>query len=613
MSYLGALRLHFAGQFQAAVSTVNNDARHFDNATFRPEFQQRPGGSWNPHGSADWRLIGCSVSSAWHGDGRPAAAGDPVTSCLVADSDRAAPAKLVDLDPQQQLVSEVWGLEIRICDAGGATLLRGTYEPAGFMDIWNRAESGAGDIPGGAMYQSVLTQLEWGDVEQSPLLDELRAAAVDGLLSVKFNVDSYNPDFRKPDFTLGRIAGTIGPASAGEPRHFVAGRQLMARAASPGGFFLPAGKINFCVASVDEAAGKVHLDLGNALPSTTSGGPPADIGTLSLVCLAPQSLALGDVSYLEDGWYERTAGVVTLPSDRALTAEELETIAANPLALSVAGPDGSAAPAVAEPPGGLYVRADRFVFRLDAGETASVRLFATRYGRPYAGASIRAFFDRGQLQGGPGTPPVATPRDGINFPAAVVTDDDGIATLPIEGKELSSPRGYIDGQVYGVRPVLEDTLDPAADYPFNQWDFVSVLLWDRFPAADPPTWADLQPVFQQYANLYPVMGAILDMGDYESVCAHRELLLLAFGLDPANSNSMPVTRDLSGAKRAAILSWLRHPGPDGKPLRGEPAPAPAVRPEAPALAADVSPEAIELQHGKAAAVSRRLVLSSDEG
>ena len=36
MSYLGALRLHFAGQFQAAVSTVNNDPTHFDNATFQP-------------------------------------------------------------------------------------------------------------------------------------------------------------------------------------------------------------------------------------------------------------------------------------------------------------------------------------------------------------------------------------------------------------------------------------------------------------------------------------------------------------------------------------------------------------------------------------------------
>ena len=37
MSYMNPLRLHFAGQFQANVSTVNNDPGHFYNAVFRPE------------------------------------------------------------------------------------------------------------------------------------------------------------------------------------------------------------------------------------------------------------------------------------------------------------------------------------------------------------------------------------------------------------------------------------------------------------------------------------------------------------------------------------------------------------------------------------------------
>jgi hypothetical protein len=603
MSYLGALRLHFAGQFQAAVSTVNNDPTHFDNASFKPEYQQRPGGWWNPRGDADWRLIGCAVTAAWHADGAPAAAADPVTSCRVADSDRAAPAKLVDLDAQQQLVSEVWGLELRICDPAGTTLLRGSYEPAAFADIWDRSEGGGGDIGAGAMYQSVLSELEWGDVEASPLLAELRGAAVDGLLSVKFNVDSFNMSFRSPDFALGRVVGTIGPARAGEPHHFVAGRQLMAHAGSGGGFFAPAGKINFCVAAIDEPAGKVHLDLGNALPSARSGGPPADIGALALVCLGPQQVTLGEVPYLEDGWYERTAGVVTLPADRALTAAELQTLAANPLALVVAG---AATPAIAEPPGGVHVRADRYVFRLDPGATAPVRLFATRFGRPYAGATIHALFDPGQLQGGGGTPDVATPADAIAFPATVVADGDGVAALPIKASSPGNPRGYIDGQVYGVRPALAETLDPAVAYPFNQWDFVSLLVWDAFTVDDPPTWADLAPIFQQYANLYPVMDRFLDMADYESVCAHRDLLLLAFGLDPADSNSMPVTRDLSIAKRLAILQWLGSPGPDGKPLLGEPVPAPPARARVQPLAAPTDVD--RPQGGKATAASRRLVL-----
>ena len=67
MSYLNPLRLHFCGSFQAAVSTVNDDPAHFNNATFQPQYQQRQEGQnangwWNPRGDANWRMIGCNIS-----------------------------------------------------------------------------------------------------------------------------------------------------------------------------------------------------------------------------------------------------------------------------------------------------------------------------------------------------------------------------------------------------------------------------------------------------------------------------------------------------------------------------------------------------------------------
>src|SRR5437763_7106458 len=141
MSYLNPLRLHFSGQFQASVSTVNNDPVHYDNAHFLPNYQDRSSGpdpsQWNgwfnPRGDAAWRLLGCSVTAAWIGPGTPAAAADPIRTALVMDSDRSAPAKLVDLDPEQQLVSTIFGLEVRIVTADGATtLLQGRFEPAAF-------------------------------------------------------------------------------------------------------------------------------------------------------------------------------------------------------------------------------------------------------------------------------------------------------------------------------------------------------------------------------------------------------------------------------------------------------------------------------------------------
>jgi hypothetical protein len=629
MSYLNPLRLHFAGRFQASVSTVNNDPVHYDNAQFKPEYQELQtrgalNGWWNPRGDANWRLIGCQVTAAHMPDGSAAAQDDPIMSYLVADSDRQVAAKLVDMDPEQQLVSTIWGMEVRIATAAGETLLRGRYVPAAFMDIWDRAASGGGDVGAGAMYQSVLTDLEWGDLSASRFLQELRAAASDGLLSIKFNTDGYNMTFTSPEFTRGRIVGTIGPATAAEPQHFVLGRHLMTTGLPSGNFFAPAGKINFCVATVNEQLGKIYLDLGNALPTTKPGGTPAKLGSLAVVCEAQPMTAGGFVERLKIGeipqalytnpqWYADTAGVVELPADRTLTSAELKMIANNPLMILL--PDASAHPtiAISEPPTGGYVRADQYVFRLSPGEQANVKLYATQYGQPYADAGVIVFFDPNQLQ--PGSPlgpapVVGTPTEALAFPSRVITDANGMATLPLTAADPGNPRGYIDGQMYGVRPVLEDTIFiPGGSYPFNQWEFISVLVWTEFQPDEPPTWyGSMEPIFTQYANLYPVMDRFLNMADYDSVCEHQRLLLLAFGLDADDPNTMPVTRDLSTAKRKAILRWLSMPGPDGKPLKGTP-PTNMLRAPAPTAphAEQAAPHEIP-QGGKAAAASRRLGL-----
>ncbi len=619
MSYLNPLRLHFAGRFQAAPSTVNNDPTHYDNANFKPEYQQmgtatQPNGWWNPRGDADWRLIECRVTAAWHADGSPAGTNDLILRGLIADSDRRVAAKLVDLDSQQQLVSAIWGLEVRICDTNGTTLLRGQYETASFIDIWDRASSGGGDSGAGAMYQSILSELEWGQFDGSPFLTELQQAAQDGLLSIKFNVDGYNMDFNSAEFTRGRIVGTIAPAATSEPRHFVRGRQFIAVGAPNAQFFAPQGKINFCTAVVDQDAGKILLDLGNALPTTQPGNSPVDLGTLSMVCeVQPdknrdfvQWLPLGFISYREEGWYERTAGIVELPAKRRLTTEELTAIATNPLSLLLPGPDKRLAPAISETPRGVYVRADQFVFRLNPDEQVEVRLIATRYGQPYSEAQILLVFDPSQLQAGPGQPQPALPVDAVNYPLGVIAGADGVATVAIRGHDPRNPRGYLDGQVYGVRPVLEEVVAPGANYLTNPWNYISLLLFDDFRADEPPTWwGSLQPIFQQYANLYPVMDQFLNLADYESICDNRELLLLAFSLEPQNPNTMPVTRDLSAAKRKAILRWLKETGQDGKPRLGIPPPVQVAVPPSPSIQA----ASLEyLKGGKAAAMSRRLAL-----
>ena len=629
MSYLNPLRLHFAGEFQANVSTINNDPAHFDNAAFKPDYQkmqgpgmQPPNGWFNPQGDAAFRLLGCRVKAAFTPAG-PVPKADPVLACFIADSDDGAPAKLVDLDSEQQLVSEVWGLTVRIATAAGETLLRGDFEPAAFIDIWDRAtgQGPGGDTSAGATYQSVLTNLTWGDVAASPFLTQLKAAAGGGRLSIKFNVDGMNMDFKSPKFMCGRIVGSIGPALAGEPDHLIIGRQFMAtpNINPPPNFFRPDGQINFCVGQAHAPSGLLFLDLGNGLSTATPGGAVNNLGDLTVAVspagAAPVTLgviaAAGAHGYAGDpDWYARTAGVVALP----LSAAQLQLLAGAPLSIS-----GPGSVQITEWSSGAFVRADRFVWRLSPGDQVDIPVYAMQWGQPLAGATIEFNLDPSQLQpttdvfpfAGAG-PTVAEPTDTLAFAATAVTNGAGVATLSVRAGDPGNARWFndgkdygIDGQVYGVRPGF--AAPGGFGGPLNQWNFVSFLVWSGFARADPLTWTQIHPILQQYANLYPVMLRFLDIGDYDQVVAHTGLMRLAFGLDPADPNSMPVTRDLSPAKRAAILAWLDNPLPGPTPVSVRPAAeVAAVRvPDAVAAAAN--------RGGKAAAAARRLVLRTQQG
>jgi hypothetical protein len=638
MSYLNALRLHFAGQFQANISTINNDPAHFYNEKFIPDYQKPQDASgmngwFNPQGDATWRLLGCNITSAWTPSGQ-ATADDSVLGCVVADSDERAPAKLVDLDSEQQLVSEIWGMQVRIVDGQGNTLLRSDFKAAPFTDIWDRATgsgSSGGDVTAGAMYQSVLTNVEWYDVSASPFLTALRQAAGDGTLSIKFNVDGINFDNTSPYFMCGRIVGTIGPHTADEPEQMILGRHFVAEGTqnpppqAPVSFFRPVGQINHCVARLDAETSSVFLDLGNALPTATPGGPLDDLGTLllSAVDVNGRPVLLGAIMsqepggyVLNPGWYARTAGVVVLKLDQQTFAS-----AANSQ-LVITG-DTPQSRFVCEWNTGAYVRADHFVYRLTPGDTVEMPVYAMQWGQPLANTVISFTADPSQLQPGSflqgiDAPPVAWPSEalGLAAGATATTDANGCAVLSLTPGDPHTPRFFndthygIDGQVYGIRPAFVDqSLIGAPPPPVNQWDFISVLLWSGFTPSSPVNWEDVQPIFQQYANLYPVMGRFLDLGNYDDVVRHARLLKLTFGLDPGNPNSMPVTRDLSPAKRSAILAFLENP------VRTEQArpEAPAHRAEAPAPTAEAAAferraAALASKGGKAAAAARRLFL-----
>ncbi len=480
----------------------------------------------------------------------------------------------------------------------------------------------------------MLEDLWWSEAITSPFLLALKQASqASGRLSIKFNVDGLNADFRSPRFMCGRIAGTIGPAAPGEPRHLVVGRHFLAVAMAGGNFFTPVGGLNHFPAVIEPETGRLIADLGNALSTATPGGAINDVGDLQLAVVDPSrprsdpgavvplgtlAPATGSAGYAQvPGWYARTAGVVVMP----LSEVQRRWLEHAPLAVT-----GHASVGIAEAPNGTYLRADTYVYRMSPGESVEIPIRAMQWGRPLAGAAVSVAPDKSQLQPTPAEPPyveagppVATPDDVLAVGPLPRTDADGITTLTLTGRDPGTPRWFnggrdygIDGQVYGLRPSFADPALAVPGPQVNQWDFISVLLWSGFAAPEPVTWTIVQPIFQQYANLYPVMLRFLNLADPEQLRENLPLLTLAFSLPVSDPNTMPVTRDLSPAKREAILAWLANPLPGdvAAPAALAASSAPTPRPPAGPGPGAGNPAA---KGGKAAAAARRLIVQARNG
>ena len=234
MSYLDVPRLVFTGGFQADVSTVNNDVRYFDNATFQKQYHDLSttgdDGGWNPVGTGIFRFVDCRITGARLGNQQiVSAAQDPIIGMALENADDRVFGKLVDLDPQQQMVSQIWGMQLRLDGGGQKALFTGDFVPVAFMNLWQRQQAGVRlDQKLGAIYQSVLRDVVWQSEVKSEVLDALRAASAQGFLSINFNLYGYARDPAISRYTLGLVAGVIGPCQPDEPKHFVIGRQMVA-------------------------------------------------------------------------------------------------------------------------------------------------------------------------------------------------------------------------------------------------------------------------------------------------------------------------------------------------------------------------------------------------
>jgi len=588
MSYISIPRLAFSGSFEADVSTINNDVRHYNVDTFKSRFQDMQNqealnGWWNPEGSGAFRLWGVRITDALLEFGQNNTS-DPIIGLSVnAQSDQSS-AKLVDLDPQMQTVSTIFGLKITLTD-GNNEYMSGFYQAAPFRDIYfGRQDGKSRSEAASSKFTSILTNIEWTDhALNSPTLMALKAEAEKNENKLSINLMTYAYSTRSKQ---GRICGSIGGWNKGDPDSFLAGRRFVL----PKGGTRASSGIGYFDAEVQNNI--LSLDLSNALPISKSDDVLQSIGDIFVGVLnktdtiknsgksnmrvtenqtqgqnirPEEFILIGKLPYKEKNWFLGKSAIASFE----LNGDTKKRVKTHPLALLSPNPDGTFKILIRESAGGFSVRTDNFVNRVDPPKTGVskdvVRIKALQWGKAAAsvkiGIELQARRNGGSGGGGSGPHSPQAPIPEVNFPAnkvgydkSVTSNKSGWARLDILYSNPGNPRKYIDGQLY----FFDYNIVGSGFSEKPPLDFIVTHVREFFDVDGIPDWeSDLFPFMKQYGNLYPIMSKhLFALSDPEIVKSHATLLTLAFSRPLDDPNHMPATRDLSLGKRNAILKWL---------------------------------------------------------
>ncbi|WP_299495708.1 hypothetical protein [uncultured Shewanella sp.] len=208
MSYFNYPRIIFDGTFQADPSTLNNTPNNYNpknqvpehphalspqkrNELFNNQKQNNVELYWNPAGTGNFQLNGTITKVIYGPDDSPD--DDPWIGKSIDSVFTVTPPKLVDLDPMQMNVSEVWAMTLGLGDDTGN--FTGHFMPIGFVESWIQAQAvKPSSASASAVYQSLLIGLN-----NTNLSDELKKSRLvqaldipNQALSINFNVRAYN-------------------------------------------------------------------------------------------------------------------------------------------------------------------------------------------------------------------------------------------------------------------------------------------------------------------------------------------------------------------------------------------------------------------------------------
>ena len=610
-SHLDFPRIHFAGRYHADVNTVNNYIENFD--PFHPKQNLTPG--WNPSGGNGWSLTDCYVTSVVYENGSSTnnTEHEPTIGASVVTNPDSVSGKLVSLDAKCQNKCALYGVTI------GIKLLQhfafvAEWIPGSVLcqNIWQQVICNSISNPQyyGARSVSKLTNISWRDnINNSEIISQLkRASSRSGYLTVSVSLYSFSRTPTKQNSSYGYIVGTIGVTRPDDAAFFEGERLMSFEFVEQPKLKWPEG--HSCADTkyknapfwwMYRAPFKVHpqikmltVDFSSAIAiDWHSATELLDIGKLYVGILYTEYSGgcvdiIGSVGYRETRWRERTGGVV----DYHLSDAQLQGLLDNPLVVvrlreSVPWTWGTypmcatrmfhslksthdVIVMIQEQP--YYVRPFRNYadFRLEAGQYVTVPVYVTRFGKPATGEIVEVV---------PANP-WAAPVNGVEYTAEARVDYRGLATLVFIAGEIGTPRRNmgLDGQVYRymyhVRGdhQLEFCPTPLKNAPGLEEflisstciDEISIKVYSNPILEDkgPYTWVDhVQPIFNVYHRLYPVMQGIMDMSSYADITKPQNLKLLnlSMQLDMFHPNYMPVSRDLPPAKQRMILQWIQKP------------------------------------------------------
>jgi hypothetical protein len=589
MSYLDQPRINFTGRFFTNVSTINNRLSNYNPTSQIP---MRLG--WNPNGVAIFQFDSCTVTGvqAPCDDGK--LLGAPVTT-----PPQPVPGKLVDLDPDEQNLSQVIGVMFNLTTASGAGF-QGVLEPCNLQDMWMRApapEGNAGGSQASAIYVSTLNSVQWTNAHEVEALKLLRDATYNSQLAIRFIVGSFFfADPNDPASGYGPLVGSIGPYLDGDPVQF-ARRRLMPPPAAPAEISSqvaasvsshrpthadfevktlaaaasvpvpvspppppPPPQFQACNFQLDTRNSRLSIDLVNSIPLASFAGPPLPVGHLRAVIVAEDGTTeepLQQPFDFTDDINQTQGGII----DVSLTSDQCQKLEGMRAGVELQ-PDtgGDWTTILAEDPNGKFVNISPFTARAVGGENVTFVLQAFMWGKALANETLSL-----SAQSTGGTPAaLAIQNDGSG---SGVTDENGCAVFTVStpaNLDMPTDRQPLDSLVYlfdGPWTSLNGGLfSTTFQTPDNAILPAGLVVWSPYPDADmpDPTWeGQVQPIFDQYMRIYPGMQQILDLTNLSVVEGNLEPLFDVLSLPFEAPHRMPVTRDLSPQKIEVIKTWIK--------------------------------------------------------